>query len=83
MNKAQCTGAPMMPLAPGATVVVYDNLGAGVGQQIGFTEGVEATAPFTEPTPVDAHNAAIIATFSTRRPARRDPEFYFAPCARF
>jgi hypothetical protein len=27
---------------------------------IGFTEGAEATAPFDQPTPVDAFNAAII-----------------------
>jgi ethanolamine utilization protein EutN len=60
LSKAQFAGGPMLPLATGATVVVYDNLGAGVGQQIGFTEGAEATAPFAEPTPVDAYNAAIV-----------------------
>jgi hypothetical protein len=27
---------------------------------IAFTEGAEATAPFENPTPVDAFNAAII-----------------------
>jgi len=27
---------------------------------IGFTEGAEASAPFVEPTPVDAYNAALI-----------------------
>jgi ethanolamine utilization protein EutN len=53
-------GAPLLPLAKGATVVVYDNLGAGVGHVIGFTEGAEATAPFDQPTPVDAFNAALI-----------------------
>lgn len=59
-NRAQFAGAPALPLAPGATVVVYDQLGAGRGQTIGFTEGAEATAPFDRPTPVDAYNAAII-----------------------
>lgn len=58
--KAQFAGAAMTPLAKGATVVVYDALGAGVGQTIGFTEGAEATMPFGHPTPVDAYNAAII-----------------------
>jgi len=38
----------------------YDNLGAGIGHVIGFTEGAEATAPFDNPTPVDAFNAAIV-----------------------
>lgn len=41
------------------TLVVYDNLGAGLGSLIGFTEGSEASKPFAEPTPVDAYNAAI------------------------
>ena len=38
--------------------VVYDDLGAGVGQTIGYVEGREATAPFDEPTAIDAINAA-------------------------
>ena len=60
LSKEQFAGALGLPLAKGATVVVYDNLGAGQGQIVGFTEGAEATAPFAEPTPVDAFNAAII-----------------------
>jgi microcompartment protein CcmK/EutM len=58
--KAQFAGAPMTPLAKGISLVVYDNLGAGLGHTIGFTEGAEASAPFNQPTPVDAFNAAII-----------------------
>jgi len=58
--KEQFKGAPMTPLAKGLSLVVYDNLGAGLGHTIGFTEGAEATAPFDQPTPVDAFNAAII-----------------------
>jgi microcompartment protein CcmK/EutM len=42
------------------SVVVYDNLGGGVGQTIGFIEGAEATAPFDAPTPIDAINAALV-----------------------
>jgi len=59
-TKAQFQGAPMTPLAKGPSLVVYDNLGADLGHTIGFTEGAEATAPFDQPTPVDAFNAAII-----------------------
>jgi microcompartment protein CcmK/EutM len=40
--------------------VVYDDLGGGVGQTIGFIEGREAAAPFGEPTPVDAFNGALV-----------------------
>ena len=58
--KDQFRGAAMTPLAKGSSLVVYDNLGADLGHVIGFTEGAEATAPFEQPTPVDAFNAAII-----------------------
>ena len=57
---AQFKGAPMTPLAKGSSLVVYDNLGADLGHVIAFTEGAEATAPFENPTPVDAFNAAIV-----------------------
>ena len=42
------------------SLVVYDNLGGGVGETIGFIEGREAAAPFDEPAPVDAINAALV-----------------------
>lgn len=58
--REQFQGAPMTPLAKGLSLVVYDNLGADLGHVIGFTEGAEATAPFADPTPVDAFNAAIV-----------------------
>ena len=40
--------------------VVYDDLGGGVGQTIGFVEGREAASPFNQPTPIDAINAALV-----------------------
>lgn len=42
------------------SLVVYDDLGAGVGQTIGFVEGREAACPFSKPTPVDAIDAALV-----------------------
>jgi len=42
------------------SLVVYDNLGGGVGQTIGFIEGREAAQPFDQPTPIDAVNAALV-----------------------
>lgn len=42
------------------SLVVYDDLGAGVGQVIGYEEGREAAQPFSTPTPVDAINAALV-----------------------
>lgn len=50
-------------VAPGLTkipsLVVYDNLGAGTHDIVGFVEGAEATAPFEIPTPIDAITVAI------------------------
>ncbi len=47
-------------LSKDPSLVVYDNLGGGVGQTIGFVEGREAAQPFEKPTPVDAINAALV-----------------------
>lgn len=41
------------------SIVIYDNLGAGEGDIIGYVEGAEATAPFDGPCPIDAMNVAI------------------------
>jgi ethanolamine utilization protein EutN len=47
----------------GEDVVIYDNLGAGVGARIGFSEGSEAAAPFHPlKKPVDAFCACILDT---------------------
>ena len=42
------------------SVVVYDDLGGGVGQTIGFIEGREAAMPFDQPAPIDAIVAALV-----------------------
>lgn len=47
-------------LSKDPSLVVYDNLGAGVGQTVGFVEGREAAMPFERPTPIDAINAALV-----------------------
>jgi ethanolamine utilization protein EutN len=45
----------------GEDVVIYDQLGAGAGSRVGFSEGVEAAAPFhPERKPVDAYCACIL-----------------------
>lgn len=58
-------------------IVVYDILGAGVGQDIGISEGREAACPFEKPTPVDAYCAALIDEFycpPEKKAGARDPE---------
>jgi ethanolamine utilization protein EutN len=42
-------------------VVIYDELGAGVGDLLAVTESAEAAAPFhPQVKPIDAYNAAIL-----------------------
>src|SRR5271169_1939518 len=43
-----------------SSLVVYDDLGGGVGQTIGFIEGREAAMPFDKPTPIDAIDAVLV-----------------------
>lgn len=54
------TTQPSLTAQP--SLVVYDNIGAGEGDIIGFVEGAEATAPFENPTPIDAISLAIFDT---------------------
>ena len=60
LSREQLAGAPLLPMANAPSLVIFDNLGAGVGSVVGFVEGSEATAPFEKPTPVDAISAAIV-----------------------
>ena len=47
--------------ADGEDLVIIDQLGAGYGQKIGVSEGVEAAAPFfPEKKPVDAYCACLL-----------------------
>jgi ethanolamine utilization protein EutN len=46
----------------GEDLVVYDELGAGIGSRIAVSEGGEAAQPFPDDKPVDAYNAAILDT---------------------
>ena len=47
-------------LSKDPSLVVYDAIGGGVGQTIGYIEGREAAQPFEQPPPIDAINAALI-----------------------
>jgi carbon dioxide concentrating mechanism protein CcmL len=47
-------------LSTDPSLVVYDDLGGGVGQTVGYVEGREAAQPFDRPTPIDAVNVALV-----------------------
>jgi len=53
-------------------IVVYDQLGAAVGQTIAISEGREAACPFPTPVPVDAYCAALLDTV-VRKPTSTPP----------
>ena len=59
MGKDELTGKNA-GLSQASTPVVYDNIGAGVGDEILYVEGAEATQPFEHPIPLDAINVAIL-----------------------
>ena len=44
----------------GNSLVIFDRLGATENDLVAYTDGGEAAAPFEDPTPCDAYNAAII-----------------------
>ena len=47
-------------LSKDPSLVMYDSIGGGVGETIGFVEGREAAQPFEGPIPIDAINAALV-----------------------
>lgn len=59
-DQFQSGAATPAALSKEPSLVVYDDLGGGVGQTIGFVEGREAACPFDEPPPIDAINAALV-----------------------
>lgn len=44
----------------GDSAIVYDDLGADLGDRIAFSEGGEACMAFCDDTPVDAYNCMIL-----------------------
>ncbi len=62
LTNAQFAGGPLSPISSAPSVVVYDNLGAGLRDVVGFEESAEAAQPFELPTPVDAFCSAIVDT---------------------
>jgi len=49
-------------------LVMYDDLGAGLGSRVAIAEGAEAAQPFwPNIKPIDAYNAALLDSVSVRR----------------
>ncbi len=48
------------PLPKGNSLVMFDDLGADIGDRVAFSEGGEACMAFCDETPVDAYNCMIL-----------------------
>ena len=68
MGRDELTRANPSGHSQASTPVVYDNLGAGVGDEILYVEGAEATQPFEDPIPLDALNVALLDTLLFQPP---------------
>lgn len=69
LDHGQLKSGDYSGLSDAFSCVVYDNLGAGQGDLIGFVEGAEATAPFDSPIPIDAINCALLDRIDYQPPA--------------
>lgn len=60
LSRAQFKDANSKESSSDPSLVVFDKLGAGEGDIVGFTEGGEAMLPLPWGTPVDAYCALIV-----------------------
>ena len=60
MGRDELTGRNPRGISNESSPVVFDKLGAGVGDHILYVEGAEATQPFDGPIPLDAICVAIL-----------------------
>jgi hypothetical protein len=65
LDKSQISGREDSQISKSqSNLVVFDNLGARLGDVISYVEGAEATAPFDTPAAVDAYNVGIVDFFN-------------------
>ncbi len=69
-TKEQLRRDTLEPLPKGDSVIVYDDLGATIGDRIAFSEGGEASQAFKGDTPVDAYNCMILDNLHYMPPAK-------------
>ena len=67
-TREQLLRGTLEPLPTENALVVFDNLGASLGDRIAFSEGGEAAMSFPGDTPVDAYNCMILDQISYHPP---------------
>lgn len=70
LGEDELTGKNPDGVSMQSTPVVYDRLGAGVGDVILYVEGAEATQPFDHPIPLDAITVALLDTYTFEPPEK-------------
>ena len=71
-DKDFLVSAPADAIPLGHSCVVFDELGADIGDRIAFSEGGEACMAFSSDTPVDAYNCMILDTLNYTPPGAGD-----------
>ncbi len=70
MGGDELTGKNTSGVSPQFSLVAYDDLGAGVGDEVLYVEGAEAMQPFDRPIPLDAITVALIDTYKYEPPTQ-------------
>jgi len=70
MGSDELTGKNTSEVSAAFSLVAYDDLGAGVGDDVLYVEGAEAMQPFERPIPLDAITVALINTFKYQPPTK-------------
>jgi len=71
-TRAQLLRDTLEPLPAGNSLVMFDDLGADIGDRVAFSEGGEACMAFCEDTPVDAYNCMILESIQYTPPEREN-----------
>ena len=69
MGADQLTGKSSNDISAAWSLVAFDNLGAGVGDEVLYVEGAEAMQPFDRPIPLDAITVALLDYYRYTPPA--------------
>ena len=69
MGADQHTGKSSNDISAAWSLVAFDNLGAGVGDEVLYVEGAEAMQPFDRPIPLDAITVALLDYYRYTPPA--------------
>jgi len=68
-GREELSATPPGGLSKHPSMVAYDNMGAGIGDDILYVEGAEAMQPFDYRTPVDAICVAILDRYEYAPPS--------------